>query len=312
VQLLPSGMTQLSTGAISGLPDATGTFHLTVFVTDSISTHVFGTVDVTVSGSNPVLPVTAWPPSQSISPTGNVTYNVAVNGTAGFSGPVNLTVSGLPSGASPVFNPTTVNSLGATTLTVSAGSGTQLGAFPLIVTAQNGTRSYNTSVMLTVASASAASMISPAPGAILTTSSAPFAWDSGMGASQYQLTLGSTPGGSNYFQMNTGTARSATAQLPTSGAVYATLGSKVNDTWQNQSYSYSIGQPPATVPLGLSSDQSPVVNPIPNDNMSHTGFFCLSSLYNGGPCDDGGLYFATRITDCVVEGSGNRCRDSPN
>jgi glucose/arabinose dehydrogenase len=81
--------------------------------------------------------ITVSPSSQVIVPGASGTYTVTVTPTNGFTGPVNLSVAGLPTGASAVFNPTLIdiNGAGAKTsaLTVTNNSSTPLGSFNFTV-----------------------------------------------------------------------------------------------------------------------------------------------------------------------------------
>ncbi|MBI3949793.1 MAG: hypothetical protein HY314_05005 [Acidobacteria bacterium] len=78
-------------------------------------------------------------PSQGVievaSSGGTVNLPIAVNG----SGPVNLTISGLPQGADAAFNPNPVNAPGTTTLIVNVQPGTQPGNYPLTLMGTTGT-----------------------------------------------------------------------------------------------------------------------------------------------------------------------------
>src|SRR5204862_171220 len=64
--------------------------------------------------------------SLSVAPGGSTSYTVTITPTGGFSGPVSLSVSGLPSGASASFtpNPATTSSTFALTTSASTPDGT--------------------------------------------------------------------------------------------------------------------------------------------------------------------------------------------
>jgi hypothetical protein len=83
-------------------------------------------------------------------------------------------------------------------------------------------------------------MISPAPGSTFTGSTVTFHWTAGS-ATQYSLTLGNSPKGLDLYSSGQITSLSATAtNLPTDGrTVYATLYSKVNNTWVSNAYTYT-------------------------------------------------------------------------
>ena len=83
-------------------------------------------------------------------------------------------------------------------------------------------------------------MTSPAPGSTFTSSSVTFQWTAGS-ATQYALTVGSNPQGTDFFCSGIVTAHSATVNnIPVDGrTVYVTLYSKVGNTWLNNSYTYT-------------------------------------------------------------------------
>jgi hypothetical protein len=83
-------------------------------------------------------------------------------------------------------------------------------------------------------------MVSPAPGSTFGGSTVIFQWTAGS-ATQYALTLGSSPKALDIYSSGQITALSATATgIPTDGrTVYATLYSKVSNTWVNNAYTYT-------------------------------------------------------------------------
>jgi hypothetical protein len=90
------------------------------------------------------------PSSQSVGAGGSTTYTVTVTGSNGFSGTVNLGVSGLPSGVTGSFNPTSVAGSGSSTLTITAGASAAAGSYTATVTGTSGSLSHNTSAGLTI------------------------------------------------------------------------------------------------------------------------------------------------------------------
>ena len=102
------------------------------------------------SGATPDFTLSASPSSQSVVAGNSVSYSVSINPTGGFSDPVTLSVSGLPSGATGSFtpNPATTSS----TLSVATTSGTTAGASTVTITGVSGGRTRTTTVTLTVTS----------------------------------------------------------------------------------------------------------------------------------------------------------------
>jgi hypothetical protein len=87
-----------------------------------------------------------------------------------------------------------------------------------------------------------AALTSPAPGGVLSGSSATFAWSAGSGATAYWLYLGTTGVHSmNVYSSGQLTGTSvAVSLIPTNGVtLYATLYSKMNGTWIPVSFTYT-------------------------------------------------------------------------
>jgi hypothetical protein len=85
-------------------------------------------------------------------------------------------------------------------------------------------------------------MISPTPGSKFRSSTVTFQWAAG-GATQYALTLGSNPKGLDIYATTQISALSTTATaIPVDGrTVYATLYSKVGNSWVSNVYTYTAG-----------------------------------------------------------------------
>src|ERR1700732_848651 len=98
----------------------------------------------------PDFSVAATPASQSVTPGGNTTYTVTVGSLNGFGGVVTLSLSGLPTGATSGFNPSTITGSGTSTLTVSTTTATAAGTYSLTITGTSGSVTHTASVSLTV------------------------------------------------------------------------------------------------------------------------------------------------------------------
>jgi hypothetical protein len=86
----------------------------------------------------------------------------------------------------------------------------------------------------------AATLESPSPGTFLYESNATFIWNAGSGNTQFWLAAGTTPGGVNLFNQNTGTAQAAdVTSIPTNAPVYLRLWSYCNSTWSYQDDIYN-------------------------------------------------------------------------
>ena len=99
----------------------------------------------------PDFSVAATPSSRTVPPGTGASYSVSVTPSNGFTGNVTFTVTGLPSGATASFNPSSVTGSGSSTLSVSTSSSTPMGSYPLTITATSGNLTHSTQVTLAVA-----------------------------------------------------------------------------------------------------------------------------------------------------------------
>ncbi|MDE3099205.1 MAG: RICIN domain-containing protein [Verrucomicrobiota bacterium] len=100
--------------------------------------------------NNPDFSISASPSSQTVTAGNGTTYTTSISALNGFSGAVSLGVSGLPSGASASFSPSSISTSGNSTLTVSTASTTPAGTYNLTITGSSGSLTHSTTVSLTV------------------------------------------------------------------------------------------------------------------------------------------------------------------
>jgi subtilisin family serine protease len=98
----------------------------------------------------PDFSVSATPSSSTVLQGNGTSYTATVTATGGFTGVVNLTVSGLPAGAAGTFSPTSVTTSGSSTLSVTTATTTPAGSYPLTITGTSGTTVRTTTVTLVV------------------------------------------------------------------------------------------------------------------------------------------------------------------
>jgi hypothetical protein len=106
---------------------------------------------VQVTATPPDFSVAAAPSSQTASRGKSTSYSVSVTASNGFSGNVNFSVTGLPSGATASFTPSSVSGSGSSTLTINTTSATPIGTYALTITGSSGTLTNSTQVTLAVA-----------------------------------------------------------------------------------------------------------------------------------------------------------------
>jgi len=103
------------------------------------------------AAATPDFSISAAPSSQTIVAGASTSYTAAVAPSGGFSGTVNLGVSGLPSGSTGTFNPPSLGSgSGTSTLSVSTSASTPSGAYTLGVSGTSGSLSHTATVSLAV------------------------------------------------------------------------------------------------------------------------------------------------------------------
>ena len=90
------------------------------------------------------------PASQTVTNGSGTSYTVTATGTNGFNGTITFEASGLPSGASAGFNPTSLTGSGSTMLTVTTAANGSTGQFTVTATGTSGSINHNASASLTV------------------------------------------------------------------------------------------------------------------------------------------------------------------
>jgi uncharacterized membrane protein len=111
------------------------------------------THSTTVSLSVADFTISATPASQTV-PAGSATnYTVNIGNVNGFSGTITFNVTGLPAGTTAAFNPTSVSSLGSSTMTITTSASTPPGTNVLTISGTSGSVSHSTTVTLVVTAA---------------------------------------------------------------------------------------------------------------------------------------------------------------
>jgi Pro-kumamolisin, activation domain len=141
-----SGSTVLNiTTAVSTTP---GTYTLVINATDTVITHTIPvTLVVTPAGD---FQMSATPASQTVNPGINTSYGITISSLNGFSGPVALSISGLPTGATATFNPGSIVGAGTSSLAISTLTSTPAGVYNMIVTGTSGAIVHTVGVQLIV------------------------------------------------------------------------------------------------------------------------------------------------------------------
>lgn len=127
------------------------------------------------ASTTPDFALSISPASRIVVPAGSAAYTVTVTPLAGFTGQVNLNAGNLPTGATGVFTPTTLDITDATSktsmLSVSTSASTPIGSHLFDINAQSGTNQHSTQATLTVVDPASADLsltktASPNPGQV--------------------------------------------------------------------------------------------------------------------------------------------------
>jgi len=163
----PTSVVPTTSGATSTLSVATststpaGTYTLTITGTGTDAAATKHSTTVTLVVTAPDFSIAASPASQTVTAGASTSYTATLTAVNGYSSSVNLSVSGLPAGATPTFVPNPVTptpSPGATsTLSVATSTSTPAGTYMLTITGtgtDTAVTKHSTSVTLVVNSAS--------------------------------------------------------------------------------------------------------------------------------------------------------------
>ena len=142
---IPSSSNLQNPGAVTYSIPGSHVATLTVTDAQGITDPHPPSVTITV----PDFTLDASPTLNSVMQGANAPYAVTVTGGTGFVGNVSLSVSGLPTGATALFSPTTITNSGSSTMTVSTGT-VPTGSYALTITATTGPLTHSEIVSLVI------------------------------------------------------------------------------------------------------------------------------------------------------------------
>jgi hypothetical protein len=140
-----SGSTTMNVATTASTPQ--GSYPLTIQGTSGPLTRT-AAVTLVVNGGD--FSLSATPTSRTIIPGGTTTYTATVGALNGFTGTVALSVTGLPSGATGSFTPSSVTTSGSSTLNVATTAATPPGTYPLTIRGTSGPLTRTATVTLVV------------------------------------------------------------------------------------------------------------------------------------------------------------------
>jgi uncharacterized membrane protein len=175
-----------------------GSYPITITGKSGTLTH---TASVTLVVTVPDFAISATPSSQAIQAGGSTSYTTTVTASGGFGGTVSFSASGLPSGASASFSPTSVNVSGSSTLTVTTSASTPAGTYTVTITGTSGSLTHSTTVALVVNNADFSITATPTSRTVTRGSSANYTitvTPSGGFTGTVSLSASGLPSGSSY------------------------------------------------------------------------------------------------------------------
>ena len=129
-----------------------GTYPLTISASDGVSTATTQVVLVVTAIGD--FGISISPTSQTVNAGENAGYGVTISSSGGFTGVVNLSVSGLPTGATATFNPASVQGSGLSSLAIVPGANTPAGTYTLTITGTSGPLVHTATATLVIVAAS--------------------------------------------------------------------------------------------------------------------------------------------------------------
>lgn len=137
----PNSAAAPGSAVLSVTTDATatpaGTYVLTISASSGLLVHVATATLVVNPAADYSISVT--PATQTVIVGNSLTYNVTVTALTNFSGTINLSASGIPSGATAGFGTATFYGSGTTTMTVATTAATTIGSSQITVSGVSGT-----------------------------------------------------------------------------------------------------------------------------------------------------------------------------
>jgi hypothetical protein len=127
---------------------ATGSYPFTVTGTSGTTSRTATATLVVTAAPVGDFSLSANPSSRSIKQGTNTSYVINVTPSGGFTGSVAFTVSGLPTGATATFSPT--SSTASSTMSVTTVNSVAIGTYSLVVTGKSGTLSHTVTVTLVI------------------------------------------------------------------------------------------------------------------------------------------------------------------
>ena len=129
-----------------------GSYTLTITGIGGSNTRTTAVTVVVQAASGPDYSLSASPSSHTVVRGARTSYTVTITRSGGFTGPVTLSVSGLPGGVGATFRPNTTTGAGST-MSVTTRPTTSTGSYSLTITGVSGSLTRTVTVTLVITSA---------------------------------------------------------------------------------------------------------------------------------------------------------------
>lgn len=175
--------------------NVTSTARVMVFCSDNIFFDISDTNFEIIEPLEPTFALSTSPQSLSLCNDVPATYTINVSALGGFSGDVNLSVTGLPNDATATFSPATVTNTGSATMTIDNLGDVDAGNYNITINANSATISQSTSVELelSVGQPMIQQIDYPVNGATGISLVAELNWGDIIGANDYQIVVATSP-----------------------------------------------------------------------------------------------------------------------
>jgi beta-glucosidase len=138
-------------------PNSAGQF--VIQFTTLVNNALINGIEITSANATPNFSVSTAPSLETVGAGSNATYAVSLSALNGFTGSVAWSASGLPSGATATFSPTSTIASGNSVLTIATSAATPKASFPLTITGASGSLTHAATATITVTANAAVAQI---------------------------------------------------------------------------------------------------------------------------------------------------------
>ena len=138
-------------------PNSSGQF--VIQFTTLANNSLINGIEIAPAAAKPDFSVSTAPSLETVGAGSNAIYTATLGALNGFAGTVAWSASGLPSGATASFRPTSTTASGNSVLTITTATSTPKGSFPVTITGVSGSLTHSATATITVAANAAVAQI---------------------------------------------------------------------------------------------------------------------------------------------------------